>query len=317
MPITFTKTVHPIDFSNLSGHEFERLVFAVLLRMHAWHSLDWFGQTGGDGGRDIVGTRDNSYGHKVTVVVACANWKAFTSTKGNSDIDKFVRSLPTPPHEVVLVAGNSVSSATKEKCRDHAASIGIRDAQIWSGPEFEEHLRFHAASVLKRFYDGENLPDEPAELRDFVQQLDPSTEREAGELVARLFKRPAFSTPIQCESSLPAFRQAIADTIGALNTGVWRDREGAIISRIPSRYAFPSRQVRDALGKCVDALNALRITFDDGIRTNSIRPCGCGKADCPIFMIDHECGKQIESDRSEVLRFANEALAGLGVSSVP
>lgn len=52
MPIAFTKTTHPISFSNLSGQAFERLVFAALLRMRAWHSLNWQGQSGSDGGRD-------------------------------------------------------------------------------------------------------------------------------------------------------------------------------------------------------------------------------------------------------------------------
>jgi len=316
MPITFTKTVHPINFSNLSGHEFERLVFATILRMHAWHTLDWFGQAGGDEGRDIVGTRDDDYGNKVTVVVACANWKSFTSTKGKTDIDKFVNSLPALPHEIILVTGESVSGAIKEKCQKHATSKGIAVAQVWSGPEFEEHLRFHAASVLQRFFQGNTLPDDPVDLRTFVQDLDPSTEREAGELVARLFKRPAFSTPIRRESSLPAFRQAIGDTIGALNTGIWRDREGAIISRITPSHSFPSSEVRDALAKSVNALNILRMTFDDGLRTNSIRPHDCGQADCPTFIIDLKCCDRLESTRSEVLRFAKEALEKLGVSLV-
>ena len=316
MPITFTKTVHPINFSDLSGNDFERLVFATLLRMYAWHTLDWYGQTGSDKGRDIVGTRDDDFGNKVTVIVACANWKSFTSTKGNSDINKFVKSLAKPPHEVIIVAGRSVSADLKEKCRTHAISKGIAIAQVWSGSEFEEHLRFHAASVLQRFFSGESLPDEPADMRTVVQQLDPSTEREAGELVARLFKRPAFSTPIRSESSLPAFRQAIGDTIGALNTGVWRDREGAIICRIPSRQSFPSIKVRNALAKAVEALNVLRTTFDDGLRTDKIRPCECSKADCPVFMIEPMYCERLENDRRKVLRFANDALGELGVSRV-
>jgi hypothetical protein len=316
MSIAFTKTVHPIDFSNLSGNEFERLVFATLLRMDAWHTLDWYGQTGSDEGRDIIGTRDDDYGNTETVVIACANWKSFTSTKGNSDIDKIVKGLTDLPHEIIIVAGESVSGATKEKCQNHAISKGIAKAQVWSGPEFEEHLRFHASSVLQRFFDGEPLPDEPSKLRSFVQQLDPSTEREAGELVARLFKRPAFNTPIHSESSLPAFRRAISDTIGALNTGVWRDRENAIISRIPSRHSFPSAKVQTAFGKSVDALNLLRMTFDEGIRKKRIRPCDCGHDDCPTFMIDPEYCTQLENNRREALRYANEALDELGVSRV-
>jgi hypothetical protein len=141
--------------------------------MHAWYSLDWNGQTGADEGRDIVGIRDSEYGNKVTVVVACANWRSFTSTKGISDIDKLVSSLPALPYEVIVVAGNAVSAATKTKCQEHATAKGIAFTQVWSGSEFEEHLRFHAASVLQRFFNGEPLPDESADLRIFVQQLLP------------------------------------------------------------------------------------------------------------------------------------------------
>lgn len=309
-----TKTVHPLNFSELPGRGFERLVFATLLRMQTWQTLDWHGQSGADKGRDIIGTRDDEYGNKVTVIVACANWKSFTSTKGKSDIDKFVRSLSTPPHEVILVAGNYVSSATKQKCVDHATAKGIAITQVWSGSEFEEHLRFHAAPVLRRFFHGEELPDDPAELRTFVQQLDPATEREAGQFLTQLFDRPAFSTPIHQESSLPAFRQAISDTIAALNTGIWRDRESAIIRRIPSRHAFPRVEVQNILAKCVVALNALRVTFDEGLRKTRIRPCSCGKLDCPTFMIDPEYCEQLETDRSAVLRFVDETLAKLGVN---
>ncbi|WP_191965715.1 restriction endonuclease [Oryzomonas sagensis] len=314
--IVFNQTVHPINFSDLSGNEFERLVFATLLRMYAWHTLDWYGQTGGDKGRDIIGTRDDEYGNKVTVVVACANWKNFAVAKGNSDIDKIVKGLPEPPHEVIIIAGNDVSGATKEKCRKHAEAKGVSVTTVWSGSEFEERLRFHAASVLERFFKGETLPDESKALQTSVLQLDPSTEREAGELVALLFKRPAFSTPIFSESSLPAFHQAISDTIGALNTGIWRDREGAMIYRIPSRQSFPSTSVRESLGNCVDALNLLRISFDDGIRTGKIHPCGCDKADCPTFMIEHRYCEILERHRAEALQFANKAFTELGVDQV-
>lgn len=55
----FQKTVHPFDFENLSPSDFERLVFAFLCRGWAWKTLDWFGQLGDDGGRDIIGVREH------------------------------------------------------------------------------------------------------------------------------------------------------------------------------------------------------------------------------------------------------------------
>jgi len=312
MPINFTKSVHPIRFSSLSGREFERLVFATLLRMYTWHTLDWYGQVGKDGGRDIVGTRDGDLGNRITVVIACANWKTFTSSKGISDIDKMVDGLSKPPEEAIIISSSSVSAEIKVKCKAHAQSRGIMNAQVWSGSEFEEYLRFHAGSVLARFFSGEELPDECSALRGFVQQLDLANEREAGELVARMFDRPAFSTPIRSESSLPAFRQAIGDTINALNTGIWRDREGAVIARVPARHSFTQSSVKMAFAECVTALNALRMSFDEGIRSKGILPCACGKSDCPVFMIDDAYCERLESERELVLAHLSEALSKLG-----
>lgn len=314
MPIAFTRTVHPIDFSTLSGHEFERLVFATLLRMRAWYSLSWHGQAGGDGGRDIIGICDDDYGQRSTVVVACANWKAFTLGKAKGDIDNLIQTLGAAPNELIVVAGGSVSADTKDKIDEYARVKGIHSSRTWSAAEFEEHLRFHAASVLNRFFNGVELPDEEHTLRDFVHKLDPATALEAAEMLAKLFHRPAFTTPIHQESSLPAFRRAIADTIGAINTGIWRDREGAVISRVPSLAAFSNWQVVDNFGKCVASLNALRIAFDEGIRTKGIRPCGCGEPDCPVFMVDDRCRVLLESKRAEALRHAERALTALRAS---
>lgn len=311
----FTKTVHPIAFSSLSGHEFERLVFATLLRMRAWHSLNWHGQSGGDGGRDIIGVCDDAYGRPSTVVVACANWKAFTASKAIADIDSLVKTLGAAPDEAIVVAGSSVSSDTKDKIDAHARSVGIRTSQTWSAPELEENLRFHAPSVLKRFFEGVELPDEESMLRSFALDVEPIDAAEAARTLERVFRRPAFETSLHQESSLPAFRQAIGDTIGALNTGMWRDREGAIIARVPSIASISNAESSAAFKSCVDALTGLRTAFDDGLRSGQIRPCGCGKADCPIFFIDERAREQIERRRDSVIRHAQRGIAALGPTS--
>ncbi|WDJ88986.1 restriction endonuclease [Xanthomonas campestris] len=312
MPLHFQKKVFPIHFLDLSGDEFERLVFASLFRMHAWHTLDWFGQTGGDDGKDIIGTRDDFYGEEETVVFACANWKNFTSTKGISDIDKIVAAMDKLPAEIIIAVGSNVSAETKEKCITHAKSKGVHAAQVWSGTEFEERLRFHADSVLRRFFEGEELPHESGAIRKLVVELNPSTETEAGALVARLFIRPAFMTPIWGESSLPAFRQAIGDTINALNTGIWRDREGTIISRICPGHLFPSDTVRTSLANAVKALIRLRLDFDTGLRNGLIRSLSA-EPEGPFFEIEQGHSRKLEKTRQEALNFVNCALSELRV----
>ncbi|ELX10205.1 hypothetical protein Jab_2c22920 [Janthinobacterium sp. HH01] len=308
MVISFTKTVHPINFSELSGSQFERLVFATLYRMYAFKTLEWFGQSGDDGGRDIIGTRDDESGNEILVYVACANWQSFKSTKGISDINKIVKA-GTIPNELIIISGGSVSADIRTKCQSHAAIKGVATTQVWSGTEFEERLRFHASSVLARFFQGEELPDEASELR--ILQHDPVTNTAAAQFLGRIFDRPVFHTRFQEESSLPAFRQALGDTINALNNGIRRDRESAIIERGLPRHLFTELSVKNSLAACVKSITELRTSFDNGLRTKQIKLCGCGKTDCPVFIIEPNYCDRLESERARAIEHANTAIAKL------
>jgi hypothetical protein len=48
-----SKIVQIIHFEDFSSAQFERLVFAFLLRTEKWTKLEWYGQVGADLGRDI------------------------------------------------------------------------------------------------------------------------------------------------------------------------------------------------------------------------------------------------------------------------
>lgn len=295
----FNKTVHPFNFENLKSSDFERLVFAFLCRRWAWKALDWYGQLGADGGRDIIGVREDEWGRDEAVVVACANWQRLTAEKARSDLDKIVASK-NPPNRVIIVAGGMVSADLKNKVASHAAMIHLRRVEVWSGPEFEEQLRAYAATVARRFFEGEELPDEPNAIRALVMDT-PASEEEGLRLVARLFDRPAFQTHFRNESSLPAFSQALANTIEALNTGLWRTRDGALIGRVPSKNDFASPAVQSALKKAVAALVRLRSTFDEFQRQKLIVPCSCDQPDCPIFIIDPVAVDELNQQRLDLL----------------
>lgn len=86
--------------------------------------------------------------------------------------------------------------------------------------EFEENLRVHAESLLKRFIQGEDFPEEPDRLEQFVNSTKARSDDEILALMAFCFDRPAFTTPFKFESYLPAFDRAMTDTISAINT--WR-----------------------------------------------------------------------------------------------
>ena len=78
--------VQPLHFEDLSGSEFERLCFAYLWHFDEWKTLEWYGQLGGDGGRDIWGVRSSGE----TVCFQCANHHQLKFEKARSDINKLV-----------------------------------------------------------------------------------------------------------------------------------------------------------------------------------------------------------------------------------
>ena len=75
--MTVARTVRPIHFEDFSGAEFERLVFAYHL-CEGWVDLAWFGQTGSDQGRDIIGLRPSDGRPAERTVIQCVNRDSLT-----------------------------------------------------------------------------------------------------------------------------------------------------------------------------------------------------------------------------------------------
>jgi hypothetical protein len=297
-----TTTVHRIRFDDLSGNEFERLVFAFLLRTNDWMSLDWYGQAGGDSGRDIWGVSEHDLfpsGQKVCVL--CANWQKLTITKVKKDLGKLKSSTSGLPEKCIVIGGGIISAVLREKIKNAATTIGIRDCEIWSGVEFEERLREKAESLIKRFFDGEQFPDSPQQLQNFVGTILAGTDDERLALMSSLFDRPAFYTPFYHESNVPAFKKAITDTIEALGTGIHRLRDGTEIRRIPSRHTIESPETKKELGKIEKLLAKLRAIFEHLVHSGEIRPCGCNDPECGAFHPSPTAIRQMDAIRIEIL----------------
>ena len=293
-----SSTVHRVHFEDLGGIEFERLVFAYHVRIREWSAIDWYGQTGSDLGRDIWAESTGRSSTFKTLCVQCANRTKLTYTKIKTDIDKLMRAPNGVPQCFRVVSGSPVSSATKDSIKKYAFTSGIKFCDVWSGAEFEEHLRKKAESLLKRFLDGEKFPDDPAAIRAFVRTRDSDVIR----AMERLFSRPAFYTPVRQESNLGDFRQAITDTIEALGTGRWKARDGEVLARIASRHELQGRQLRTGVESVELALSKLRAKFDEMVRGGVLKRCGCGQKECPTYYFTNdEAADELERLRSEAL----------------
>jgi hypothetical protein len=297
MPLP-AKYVQPIHFEDFGGPQFERLVLAYHARTDKWRSLEWYGQTGSDLGRDIWGVRDES---EETVCVQCVNRGRLTLAKAETDISKVLRSSNGTPQRFRFVTRSAVSAKMRGNIRAHALSNGIRRCDIWSGAEFEEFLRRDAESLLKRFIEGEPFPDAAADLLAFAQADIVMSDDDALSIMARLFDRPAFYTPIHQESNLGDFKQAITDTIQALGTGIWKARDGQVIARIPSRQQLKDDGLRKKVQAVEKALARLRARFDELVRTGVVRHCGCDDPQCPVYFMPPEAAHELEHLRRDAL----------------
>lgn len=296
------RTVQPVHFEDFDGHQFERLVFAYLLRTDNWLSLEWYGQTGSDSGRDIWGIRERD-GHPQgqKVCVQCANQKSLAYKKVQEDFEKVLNGPNEKPDVFIVVAGGTVSATLRDKTKKLCEKKQVYTSEIWSGKEFEERLRAKAESLLKRFIEGEEFPDTPADLRNFAEAITPQSDDEILALMAGLFDRPAFYTPFHQESSIPAFKKAITDTIEALNTGIHRLRDGTEIRRIPSRHAIQSAETKKILSQIERMLGELRAKYDESIKVGDIRPCGCNVPGCPVFFVSPRAANEMDHLREEIL----------------
>lgn len=153
-PSPINRQVRPVHFEDFSGKDFERMVYAYVVRT-GWLNPEWLGETGSDGGCDILchGV-DGS-----TAVFLCANYRILTLQKVVSDLTKISAISPTPS-QVFVVAGGSVSKNLRDKVRLKAIELGLAKCIVWAGAELEENLRAKAPELLERFVYGQPFPSE-------------------------------------------------------------------------------------------------------------------------------------------------------------
>ncbi|NIJ79284.1 hypothetical protein [Xanthomonas cannabis] len=308
-----TVMVSPIHFEDYSGIQFERLVFAYHVRA-GWHDLIWRGQSGGDQGRDITGVEPFDDQPARKTIIQCANRDTLTLAKAKGDMTKAVKVAGGMPDAFKFVSRGAVSDTSRGRIEQAAASLGVAHVTIWSAVEFEENLRLRAEYLLHRFVQGAEFPDVETDIRKFVDDFPDLSDADALQLIAAVFDRPAFRTPFQQESSLPAFQQAIEDTIGALNTGVWRTRQGDEIRRIPSIHHIRDRRTQAVLAKVVRQVDELRRIFVTRLKEGEIRHCECGQPDCPTYMLTHRVADELDQTREKILTTFRSVYMSFNVS---
>ena len=290
----------PIHFEDYSGEQFERICFAYLLRIKVWESLEWYGQSGSDGGRDIWGITLNKNQLEEKHCIQCSNRGRTTFTKVENDLAKLkARSNGIPDHYTVF-AGGKIGAKTRDKIKAECISLGINSQSIFSGPEFEELLRKNTPDLLQRFVAGDLFPDSPQDLAILEQDSSESNDNQALSIYSRAFDRPAFLTQFRFESNLPDFKKAITDTIELLNTGIYRLRDGTEIARTKSKHSFLDKDTQAVLEQVTDRLVSLRTAFDELIASGEIRPGAISEPQFAEYLLSEKASKEMDGLRKSI-----------------
>ncbi len=130
---------------------------------------------------------------------------------------------------------------------------------------------------------------------------------------ANCLDRPAFRTHFHNELSFADFDQALEDTVLALDTGLWRTRDGTLIERAAGKRILVNAAWRDKMDSVVGAIVATRHALRQGLGLDrmlmDIDPSGrwIDRFDGPLRS-SSALGHEMDSLRQRALDVINEVL---------
>lgn len=115
------------------------------------------------------------------------------------------------------------------------------------------------------------------------------------------FDRPAFQDDISQEGRMEDFDKAIEDTLVALNTGILRARDGAILKQAEGKSAIQNPSWREKLDTIADMLNSIRRRLKVAEAEKAYTKYGSGQ-DVFYCFSDRELGEWFNLTREEILK---------------
>lgn len=115
------------------------------------------------------------------------------------------------------------------------------------------------------------------------------------------FDRPAFQDDISQEGRMEDFDKAIEDTLVALNTGILRARDGAILKQAEGKSAIQNPSWREKLDTIADMLNSIRGRLKVAEAEKAYTKYGSGQ-DVFYCFSDRELGEWFNLTREEILK---------------
>lgn len=126
------------------------------------------------------------------------------------------------------------------------------------------------------------------------------------------FDRPAFQDDICQEGRMEDFDQAIEDTIIALNTGILRTRDGAIIKQAEGKSLVRNPDWREKLDNISDMLVSIRRRLKIAKAEHAYTVRGTG-GDVDYYFRDKEVEEWFNLTRREILKILSSMCQEIGI----
>jgi hypothetical protein len=137
---------------------------------------------------------------------------------------------------------------------------------------------------------------------------------------AQCLDRPAFRTHFHNELSFADLDQALEDTVLAINTGMWRTRDGTLIQRAAGKRVVVNPRWRGLLDQVVDALTQARHDLRQAFGLNEmLEDRGRhGRMDFhEELRSNRRLGQQLDADRQRALDRMNAVLSEADLPLLP
>lgn len=139
-----------------------------------------------------------------------------------------------------------------------------------------------------------------------------SQDKELIKFYVQCFDRPAFQDDICCEGQMEDFDQAIEDTIIALNTGILRTRDGAIIKQAEGKSIIQNPDWRKKLDNISEMLVSIRrrLTIAEAEHSYTINRTADNVS---YYFCDYELAEWFNVTRREILKILSSICREVGI----
>lgn len=240
----------------------------------------------------------------------CSNPNCRKLTCGANDNPGKITSIGVAAHITAAAKGGPRYDERMTPDERKSLSNGIWLCQSCSKLIDVDETRYSAEVLMKWKAIAEDLAILDVETNSPAEYI--SQDKELIKFYVQCFDRPAFQDDICQEGRMEDFDKAIEDTIIALNTGILRTRDGAIIKQAEGKSTIQNPDWREKLDNISEMLVSIRRRLKIAKAERSYTVYGTGD-DVFYCFCDREIKEWFNLTRREILKILSSICREVGI----